>query len=174
MTRQALEKVKIKGQGSSRPSREFELPAMEELMPDAVSGLKEQYLPRLYLETADFPADDERDAWNLFQNGAKLVLYWEDGSLESITDYQINLATYAYQGGEMHDVTGKSTAVKRLNFTTLKRMPYVTCDDILMASDYIRIFGLKFHDVDRAITDGKVSTAVMGIMTDNWVLDCIF
>lgn len=171
MTREALEKVKIKGKGTGRQSVEFELPAMRELMPDAVSGLEGQYLPKLYLETADFPADDERDAWNLFQNGARLVLYWEDGSLSSITDYQINLATYAFQGGEMHDVTGKSTAVKRLNFTTLKKMPYVTYNDILMASDYIRIFGLKFHDADRAVTDGKVSTALMGIKTDNWVLD---
>ena len=174
LTRKTMESDALKVSGTGTGDRvEFELNP-EDLMPDAKSTLKDGYLPRVILETEDFAAAEERTMWEVFtnpSNNAKLIFYWEDGTLNSITGYQFSTSTYASQGGEIHDVTGRSAAYRRLLFTTLKKMPYVTCEDVLLVSNYIKLYNLDFHDVDHAITDGSVAAALVGIKNLDLTLD---
>ena len=156
------EELKITG-GGTGGIVEFEVDP-EILMAGAKSGLKGGYLPKVFVQAPDFTG--EQTMWDVFtkpSNSAKLIFYWEEDSLDSITGYQFYTSTYALQGGELHEVSGRSLAYRRTQFTTLKKMPYVTCDDIILVSDYIKFYGIDFHDVDHAIVDDRAAAALVAI-----------
>ena len=68
-------------------------------------------------------------------------------------------------------MTTRVAAFRQMQFSTLKRMPYVTYDDILIVSDYVKIYGMKFHDVDHAIADGIVEKTLVGNAAERLTLD---
>lgn len=176
LDRDKLAKTVLTGTGDLGSEKRFELD-LADLLIDGTpveSALKNAdgtpYIPKLYLETGDVAEGSEINAWDVFAGEttkAKLVFFWEDGSLNSNTAYQLNVQTLARQGGMDHDVTAKGAAYRRLNFTTLKKMPYVTWDSILIVSDYIKIQGLNFHDEDSSILEGVVQQNLYGITNGN-------
>lgn len=172
LNRETMESEALVIEGNDTGERQ-EFPVNNEIFfKDAVSSMEGGYLPKVYVEAEDFA--DEKTMWEVFAapaSKAKLVFYWEDGTLESNNGYQFNTATYAAQGGEIHDVTGRSAYYKRISFSTLKKMPYVEYEDVILVSDYIKLYHLSFHDDDHAITDGNVSASLVGIETTKLVLD---
>lgn len=168
--RDKLEQVQVSGEGTQE-NRSIELSIAELLEPGFSSGLKDGYMPKILLEYADFSSaqgdlpEYRRTAWELLtdpSSPAELVLLWEEGTLNSKTSYQMNVETQGYQGGSYHDITSRSNLYRRLSFTTLKKMPYVTYDDILVVSDYVELLGVRLHDEDRAIVNGTVLTSLTG------------
>ncbi len=168
--RDKLEQIQVKGEGTQE-NKSIELSIEELLEPGFSSGLKDGYIPKILLEYADFSdaqgdlKEYRRTAWELLTDPsapAELVLLWEKGTLSSKTSYQMNVETQGYQGGSYHDITSRSNLYRRLSFTTLKKMPYVTYDDILVVSDYVELLGVRLHDEDRAIVDGTVLTSLSG------------
>lgn len=134
----------------------------EEINADRLLGapvFKEGKEPKLYLEATMPLPGEQPNVWEMFASGAKLVIRFEDGTLSSNTDYQVNMQTWAFQGDTYHDVSSRGAVYKSREFRTLKKMPYVTVDyrNVLMVSDYIEIPEIRFHDDDNAIVGGVLS-----------------
>lgn len=172
MTKAAMEKVIFQGEGGSdERTYSFEL---DQLIP-GVTGVN---LPKVTLQAPDFAPGETRSLWQLFTSkteASHLVFRWGKGELTSITSYQMNVTTWASQGGvNDHNVTSRSTAYKRLDFTTLKEMPYISYGknyDILTVGDYVRVYGLEFNDTDKAIIGGKVRIELTGTKSQTIELD---
>ena len=130
LNRKTMESEKLEIVGTDSGERQQFPVDKNVFFKDSTSSMKDGYLPEVYVEAEDFTG--QKTMWEVFAtpaNKAKLVFYWEDGTLESNNGYQFNTATYAAQGGEIHDITGRSAYYKRLTFSTLKKMPYVDYDD---------------------------------------------
>ena len=172
LNRKTMESEKLEIVGTDSGERQQFPVDKNVFFKDSASSMKDGYLPEVYVEAEDFTG--QKTMWEVFAtpaNKAKLVFYWEDGTLESNNGYQFNTATYAAQGGEIHDITGRSAYYKRLTFSTLKKMPYVDYDDVILVSDYIKLYHLSFHDEDHAITGGNISAALVGVETTGLTLD---
>ena len=172
LNRKTMESDALMITGSGTGDRQQFSVDKEVFFGDSMSSMKGGYLPEVYVEAEDFAG--EKTMWEVFAtpaSKARLVFYWEDGTLESNNGYQFNTATYAAQGGEIHDITGRSAFYKRLSFSTLKKMPYVDYDDVILVSDYIKLYHLSFHDEDHAITGGNASASLVGVETTRLSLD---
>ena len=117
--------------------------------------------PQVILTYTDFTAAEQTSVWDVFTWGHNAILTFDfgEGSLNSFTPYQLYLTTYAKQGadGDLHDVSGRTNVTRRVQFTTLRKMPELEYKDFMIYSDQMNMYELYFHDPDKAIYNGQIS-----------------
>ena len=97
------------------------------------------------------------------------VLELLDGSLTSYTSYQISVSTQAETvsigdkstKSKFHNVDPSKADLKTLSFTTLRHLPEVSWEDVILKGDKVYLDGVKFSDWDKAILSESVTLKII-------------
>ena len=134
-------------------------------------GLAEKL--RIYLPGYD--PDGGRSIWSYLctaddtRSPGTFVLELLDGSLISYTSYQVSVSTQAETvsvgdkgtHSKFHNVDPGKTDLKTLTFTTLRHLPEVSWEDVVLMGDKLYLYGLEFSDWDKAILSESITLKII-------------
>lgn len=97
------------------------------------------------------------------------VLELLDGSMTSYTSYQVTVSTQAETvsvgdkgtKSKFHNVDPSKADLKTLTFTTLRHLPEVAWEDVVLMGDKLYLYGLEFSDWDKAILSESVTLKII-------------
>lgn len=138
-------------------------------------GEKEMPEPTIEFTFTDYPTGTTKNLYEIYTDttdGAVMRFNYPEHSLIPATPYELTLSTYATQGmaDVKHDVSGRTNAVRRVQFTSLRRMPKVEYEDVMIYSGELHFYDVTFKDLDNAIYNGKI-TVSNGVSQQQYTID---
>lgn len=157
--KERLKKIEIAGEGSGE--KKTIVYQLKELFGEDVIWDYTDNQPTVEFTYRDFAEEETENLWDLFTWGhdGMFTFNFGEDTLQSFTAYQIYLTTYAKQGadGALHDVSGRTNLTRRVQFTTLRRMPELKYNDFMIYSDQVHMYEIYFNDPDKSIYGGAIS-----------------